>query len=74
MRRSREVGFDVMCSECGEPWSAHASNHQPGCDAKNRVALRVPRVREVVVRELVAVAPANGPLHALALRFAGGRR
>lgn len=43
---------DVICSFCGEPWSAHASNHQPGCDASNRYALRAPRPRELQVYAL----------------------
>jgi hypothetical protein len=43
---------DVICSFCGEPWSAHAANHQPGCDAANRYALRVPRARELQVYAL----------------------
>lgn len=71
---------DVICSDCGEPWSEHDSNHQPSCDAKNRYALRAPRARErTYVVELVAVRTprpsAANSCPALARRFAfGGRR
>lgn len=61
-----------MCSCCGEPWSKHASNHQPGCSGGT--AMFVPDVRQLEV-----VSPkraANSAAPSLAKRFAmvGGRR
>lgn len=55
----------VMCSCCGEPWSKHASNHQPGCSGG---------VPMFVANERVGTSVAND-VPSLARRFSiGGRR